>query len=417
MQQKVTVLGLGVSGKASARFLLSQGAQVRGADQRIESLSVDPEILELGIELVSDREPLGDVDLLVVSPGITLSHPLVLEAAQRELEVIGEIELALRHIRNRCIAITGTNGKTTTALLTAHLLNKEGIRARVLGNIGASLSEYLLHPDPDEILVLELSSFQLETLKTARFEAGMILNLTPNHLNWHSSMEAYVAAKMRMEKCLVEGGTLFVSKQVATDYGNLLHSFTIFDEESIALNSDVSYIMKGLPERQNIQAALAMCRHFGISEKVSLKNMESFQKPPHRIEWVAEVNGVSYFNDSKASNVHAVMHAVDLFEAPLILIAGGVHKGSSYACWKIPFQSKVMKVIAFGEASEQMEKELSSYFPFTRTANLEEAVLEAKKEAKEHDVVLLSPGCSSYDQFQNFEHRGDEFKRIVRGLK
>lgn len=417
MQQTVFVLGLGVSGRASAAFLLGQGKQVVGADRRAMQLREEAAIqalLSRGMRLVSDEAALAVCDQLVLSPGIPLTHPLVVEARERGVEVVGEVELALRQIRNRCVAITGSNGKTTTVSLLVHLLQKAGRKARALGNIGSSLAEYLLQPDEEEILVVELSSFQLETLSVQVFEAAAVLNITPNHLNWHPTMEAYARAKLRVAGCLKKGGKLFVSEQVASDFGHLLEDFDLFDKKSIAWNRDLSYIKRGLPESENIQAAFAFAEHFGLEEYA--RDVETFAKPPHRIEWVRERLGVSYFNDSKASNVHAVLHAVSLFEGPLVLLVGGVHKGASYGLWREPFQRKVKRIIAFGESSAQMEAELSSTFPFLRVSCLEEAVKEASREAKRGDTVLLSPGCSSYDQFRSFEHRGEEFKRIVRCL-
>jgi len=419
MKPPTFVLGLGVSGRASAAFLLSRGMRVVGADREVERLRGEQPIQELvkrGMELVSDSLPLGVCDQLILSPGIPSTHRWVQEAKGRGVEVVGEVELALRHVKNRCVAITGSNGKTTTVSLLVHLLQKAGRRARALGNIGASVSEYLLQPDEEEILVVELSSFQLETVESRVFEAGAVLNITPNHLNWHPDMHSYARAKARMKKCVKEGGKLFVSEQVAREFGHLLGEFAVFDEKIVAWKSDVSYIRRGLPERESVQAAFAFAKHLGLNLEQCRRDLESFQKPPHRIEWVRDREEVSYFNDSKASNVHAVLHAVSLFEDPLILLAGGVHKGASYELWREPFQSKVKRIIAFGEASRQMEAELSSHLSVSRVSHLEEAVQEASGKAKRGDVVLLSPGCSSYDQFRSFEHRGEEFKRIVRCL-
>lgn len=417
MKKTVLVLGLGVSGKASSAFLLSQGHTVTGADKNQAQLKEDERmapLLEQGMQLVGDEVDLSSYDQLILSPGIPLTHPLVKRAKEREIEVIGEIELGLRYLQNRAIGITGSNGKTTTALLTAHLLKKAGKKVRVVGNIGASLSEYLLKPDLEELLVVELSSFQLETAQTPALEAAAILNLTPNHLNWHPDMESYAKAKMRIQNCLKANGKLFVSNQVEKEFGHLLNHYILFDKETVAPKSELSYIRRGLPERKNVQAAFAFCAHFGIEQEWCEKQLETFQKPPHRVEWVADLDKVSYFNDSKASNIHAVMHAVSLFEDPLILIVGGVHKGASYSPWIESFQEKVKWVIAFGEASEQMEAELAPFFSFIRVKNLKEAVFAARERALGYDVVLLSPGCSSFDQFQSYEHRGEEFKRIVR---
>lgn len=415
MQKTIVILGLGISGKASAAFLLAKGERVIGADRNADRMKGDSSIVRLmqqGMELVSDDAKI-DSNQIILSPGIPSTHPMVQRARNGGIEVIGEIEMGFRYLKNRAVGVTGTNGKTTTVMLIAHLLQSAGMKARALGNIGASLAEYLLHPDPDEILVIELSSFQLETASTPALESAAILNITPNHLNWHPTLEDYARAKARIGLC-VKNGPLFVSNQAAKEYSSLFETLTLFDQETVAPNSQLRYIMRGLPERKNVEAAFAFCAYFGIDRELCERNLETFKKPSHRIEWVAKKNHVSYFNDSKASNIHAVMHAVSLFETPLVLIAGGVHKGASYSPWIAPFRGKVKGIVAFGEASGQMEAELSRDFPVFRVNNLEEAVLKASKLALENEIVLLSPGCSSYDQFRSFEHRGDEFKRIVR---
>ncbi|MBI3508104.1 MAG: UDP-N-acetylmuramoyl-L-alanine--D-glutamate ligase [Chlamydiia bacterium] len=420
MRQKALVLGLGVSGRSSAAFLQKQGFQVIGADKAADPLRSDPQIAKLvseGMELVPDTEWVS-CQLVILSPGIPPTHPLVLKAAENQIEVVGEAELAIRYLRNRCIGITGTNGKTTTSMLVSHILQSAGKKARAVGNIGLSLTEYLLQADPEEILVVELSSFQLETMKSAVFEIGAILNITPNHLNWHPDMLSYAKAKIQLARCLRADGELFLSPQVAEDYGaSMGRHYSIFDRKMVALNSQLSYIKKGLPEPENIAAAFAVCRRLGVPDETAARALESFRKPPHRIEWVADIAGVSYYNDSKASNIHAVMHAVSLFEPPLVLLVGGVHKGASYLPWIEAFRGKVDRIIAFGEASAQMEVELAAAYPFARAQDLEEAVRKAAKIQEPPYTVLLSPGCSSYDQFRSYEHRGEEFKRMVRGFQ
>ncbi len=373
--------------------------------------------LQADIELHPDSPdfPVEEFSQVILSPGVPPDHPLVQKARMLGIEVIGEIELAFRHLKNRCIGITGSNGKTTTVLLIAHILNAAGKKARALGNVGDSLAGYLLHPDPEEILVVELSSFQLETLNSQCLEVAGILNITPNHLDRHPSMDSYAAAKLRIQNCLKLGGKLFLSKQVYADYHSQIScKWEIFDE-TIAQISEERYIKLGAPEWKNVQAAIPFCAHFGVAGEEFWRGLETFRKPVHRIEWVADIDGVSYYNDSKSSNIHSVMHAIGLFRGPILLLAGGVHKGASYRPWIDCFRGKVRKIIAFGESAGIMEKELEADFPFLKVETLQEAVECAKAEAKEKETVLLSPGCSSYDQFRNFEHRGDEFKKLVNG--
>ena len=370
-----------------------------------------------GLQLRVDSE-LEGVSQVILSPGIPASHPIVQSAQAREIEVIGEIELAFRHIGNRCVGVTGTNGKTTTVLLATHLLNRAGKKARALGNVGVGLSSYLLNPDPEEILVVELSSFQLETVRARCLDLALILNITPNHLDRHASMEEYAAAKISIQNCLKPGGKLFVSERVAREYGERLLRFEVYErQEALAPISPIRYTQWGAPERTNVQAAFSVAREFGVDEESCLQALAGFRKPPHRIEWVAEIGGVSYYNDSKSSNVDSAIHAVGLFDGPIVLIAGGTDKGSSYRPWINAFRGKVKRIVAYGMAAPKMEGELGAAFAFTRAGLFEEAVRHARDAAEAGEMVLLSPGCSSYDQFRSFEHRGDEFKRIVNGME
>lgn len=416
MKKTALVFGLGVSGKAAAAFLLKKGVRVLAVDQKAKELAPElAPLLAAGLEVVGEDISLEGVSQFVLSPGISPHHPFVRKARDKRIEIIGEIELACRHLVNPCIAITGTNGKTTTALLVAHILSRAGKKGRALGNIGASLCEYLLSPDPEEILVVELSSFQLETLQASCFDVAAILNITPDHLDRHPSLLDYARAKLRIQNCLKSGGRLFVSQQVAQMYGSFLKEKEIFDERtSLAEISKLDYIRRGMPEQQNVEAAFCLCAFFGVSKAQFLRALEGFRKPAHRIEWVAEIDGVSYYDDSKGTNIDAVMHAVKLFLSPILLLAGGVDKGASYRPWIDAFQGKVKQIFAFGQAALKMESELAHAFPFQRVETLLDAVSGAKAKAVKGDVVLLSPGCSSFDQFRNYEHRGEEFKRMVK---
>jgi UDP-N-acetylmuramoylalanine--D-glutamate ligase len=401
--KKILVIGYGVSGRAAAAFLRKQGHNVIVVDKKGGP----------GILLDTPDLPLHDISQIIVSPGIPPSHPLLTKAKALGIEVIGEIELAFRHIKNPCFAITGSNGKTTTVLLTTHILNNAGKKARALGNVGESLTGYLLDADPNEILVIELSSFQLETVEARCLDAALVLNITPNHLDRHPSMQAYAEAKARIQHCLKPTGKLYISHQVHRDFPSLFSDAEIF-EKDVDLINGLSYMQLGMPSKQSVQAAYLICTRCGVTNAEFLRELETFRKPAHRIEWVAEIDGVSYYNDSKSSNVHSVMHAVGRFVGPVVLIVGGVHKGSSYRPWIESFHGKVKALIAYGEAAPIMEQELGEIFPFYKVEKFAEAVQRARIEAKAKETVLLSPGCSSYDQFQSYEHRGEEFKRLVK---
>ena len=388
---KTIVLGLGVSGKAAAAFLLSRGVSVIGVDKRAGEILHTPEIQ--GLTLSNEDISLSQVEQIILSPGIPLSHPLIIQAQRQNIEVIGEVEFAVRHIRNRCVGITGSNGKTTTTLLTTHVLNSAGIRALALGNVGTSLSSYLLYANPEDVLIVELSSFQLETLKTRCLDFALILNITENHLDRYHSMKEYTDAKLSIQSCLKENGILFVSRQVAS-----LCRGTIFDDGE---------------KQQNVQAAFAICKQFGITEEKFCEALKSFSLPPHRIERVVEIDGVAFYNDSKSSNIESVMYAVRQFAGPLILIVGGTDKGSSYLPWIQCFKGKVKHVVAYGMARDKIEREIGFEIPCTKVGPFAEAVNIAAAMGQKKDTVLLSPGCSSYDQFLNFERRGDAFRELI----
>lgn len=404
MKKKVLVIGYGVSGKSATRFLIQQGYNVIAVDRK-PSPGVLPDTADI---------PLDGISQVILSPGIPPTHPLVQKAKALGVEVIGEIELGFRNVRNRCFGVTGANGKTTTVRLAVHILNAAGKKARALGNVGDTLTGYLLEADADEILVIELSSFQLETLKSRCLDDAIVLNITPNHLDRYPSMREYAEAKALIQNCVK--GTLYVSKQVKEEFGSLFVNAELFEKE-VDLINNLSYTELKMPSKQSVQAAYLICTRCGVTNAEFLRGLETFQKPSHRIEWVAEIDGVSYYNDSKSSNIHSVMHAVGRFVGPIVLIVGGVHKGSSYLPWIESFHGKVKAIVAYGEAAPIMERELAAYFPFQRVEKFAEAVKLARKEAKVKETVLLSPGCSSYDQFQSYEHRGEEFKRLIREEK
>ena len=396
---KALVIGFGVSGKASAALLQKHGWTVVAMD-RNASGDVVPEDAPLS---------LPEFSLVVISPGIPPTHKTVRAAQALGIEVIGEIELAFRYVENRCIGVTGTNGKTTTTMLIAHALG-----GRAVGNIGFALSDYLLNPNPAEILVVELSSFQLETLSQKKLDHAVYLNLTPDHLDRYNTLHDYAAAKARIQNCLKPNGKVFISQQIKADFGDLFdpHKTVVF-HEPVDQRPSMQYTQWGMPEAQNVEASAAVCAEFGLNRAEFDKALRTFKKPAHRIEWLGEMNGVHYYDDSKGTNIDAVMHAVALFEGPIVLIIGGVDKGASYMPWVKSLRGKVRLMVAYGQAADKMETELKAHFPFVKTGLFADAVRRAKQEAKRGEVVLLSPGCSSFDQHKNYAHRGEEFKTLV----
>ncbi len=415
MKNKVLIIGFGISGRSSAKLYLKQGKEVIAVDQKALLLKQSSEVQDLlaqGVRLLGEnQEPVdfSSIEEVLLSPGVSPSHPLVLQAKQKGIEVIGEIELAFRHLENPAIGITGTNGKTTVTLLTAHILNACGKKAKALGNMGTPLTSF--EGEKEEILVVELSSFQLETLTKKCLDAAVILNITPDHLDRYRSVKEYAQAKLHIQNVLKPEGELYVSKQVKSRY---------FRGKNPSCFDDVTdrqvQKMFGKDQKVNKQNALAsfrLCSFFGVKEEEFAKAVQTFQAPPHRLEFIKEVKGISFYNDSKATNVESVLHAVKTLPGPLILIVGGVDKGSPYTPWKKAFKKKVKKLFAIGLAAKKIQEELGSDFEVVLAASLYEALQKAFTSAEKNDKILLSPGCASFDSFRNYEHRGDEFKRFV----
>jgi UDP-N-acetylmuramoylalanine--D-glutamate ligase len=406
MKKKALVVGFGVSGKSAAAFLLSLGYEVYVTDRKMpESLFED--VVFFQEEQVPD---LKQFSLMVLSPGIPLHHFLPLRAQKMGIEVLGEAELAFRYLRQNAVAITGTNGKTTVTCLVEHVLKACGKKAKAIGNIGIALTNYALQVDPEEILVVELSSYQLQTLVCSPFTAGVILNITPDHLDRYSSLTEYAQAKITMEHAIQPGGALYVYEEVIRQYASF------FTKPFIPFKGEIGAFSLQGHELVNATAAWLLCSHLGVAKKEFTQALSTFQKPSHRIEFVKQVEGVCYYDDSKGTNIDAVIKAVDSMKGPVILIAGGVDKRSSYLPWKESFQGRVKKILAIGEAAAKIEKELLSFFSIDVLESLQDAVHSASKIAEPGDCVLLSPGCSSFDMFRDYAHRGQEFQRYVCSL-
>lgn len=413
--KKALVLGLGISGQAAATYLLQEGATLIGVDKKASTMPLQP------FPVVEECE-LAGIDFLVQSPGVPPTHPLIIEATRLGIEITSEMELGLRHLHGegkRLFAITGANGKTTTTLLTTHILNTAGISAEALGNVGTPLLSRV-HSQA-EVFVVEVSSFQIETLSSALFSCGVILNITPNHLDRYSTFEDYVKAKLKLERHLKGEGTLYLHESVEHEFSTLLacqnHKVLPPAQENIESISFLGY--RGCKTRiaahdlDNIRAAYALCQAVGMDDEAFIRGASTFTKPPHRVEYVGEIGGVHFVNDSKATSVDAVSKGVASIPGTLILIAGGVDKGGAYSDWVPQLRGKVNKVFVIGQASQRIEKELSPVIPVERASDLKEAVIKAWASAAPGQTVLLSPGCSSYDQFENYQRRGDLFKQFV----
>lgn len=432
-------MGMGISGRSAAEFLQAYGAAVHGVDRDADLLINHLEIQSLkdkGLTVCIETEPQNIVqyDFIVLSPGVPSNHFLLSAAQKAGIPVMGEIELGCQAAKNPMIGITGSNGKTTVTLLVAHVLKHSGYDARALGNVGIPLTRELLNMDDQSPIVLELSSYQLETLDQRCLDSGLILNITPNHLDRYQTMEAYAKAKCRIEHTIKSKSPLYMHENAWQEYGALLKEkkprlygyhkeafiysdlCNVFREGKKAFELPQELKNKKSHNLENLLAAYAVCADRGIASSAFLSAWKTFKKPPHRIEFVIEHQGVRYFDDSKGTNLEAVMRAVQSLEGQIILIAGGVDKGAPYTPWLQAFRNKVKLICAIGQAAAKIREQIEPQIPVAIFPSLEDAVRHAKQFAQKGDNVLLSPGCASFDMFKDYVHRGQEFQKIVHQL-
>jgi UDP-N-acetylmuramoylalanine--D-glutamate ligase len=423
--QRAVVLGAVRSGIAAAEALRRCAPHVHVvlADRRADAGEAPP-----GVEAVpgrDDPELLAGADLLVKSPGVPEEAAIVRAARSAGIPVWAEVELAYRLLeeRNPIVGITGTNGKTTTTLLTAAMLERGGVPSASAGNVGTALSSFAGRIEPGRTIVCELSSFQLEGVEQFRADVGVLLNVTPDHLDRHGSFEPYAAAKLRVFErqrpsdtavlCVDdayvaaldglpgEGRRLRVS-------GSELGSF----EEAFAHS-----LLRGPHNRANTACAIAVVRTLGADEAGAEAALRDFAAPPHRLELVRELHGVRYINDSKATNVEATLQALASFDAPLHVILGGSLKGADFAPLARPLARTASAVYLIGEAAPELRRAFKgSGLELVDSGTLERAVKIAASVASDGDVVLLSPACASYDQFLNYEARGERFRALAEAL-
>jgi UDP-N-acetylmuramoylalanine--D-glutamate ligase len=432
------ILGMGASGRAAAQLLLSFGARVTAVDQKAELLDQDPEIQSLkqqGLHLLPDR--LSAVNLsayyaLILSPGISSHHPLRQAAYQENIQQFGEIELGCSLAEHPIIGITGTNGKTTTTLLITHILKAAGRQAYALGNNGIPLTKELFKLANQSIVVLELSSYQLETLTQKSLDIGLLLNITPDHLDRYATFQDYALAKCQIGQCLKNQADFFIEEKAFHQFSPLLNGMkprlfgyspaceiycdlhSVFSSSHYAFELPEKLKGKRSIDLDHLLAAYAVCQHYKIEADNFLHGFQSFIKLPHRMQLIAEHQGIKFYDDSKGTNIDAVMKAVQEMNGKVILIAGGVDKGSSYLPWIKEFEEKVKTICAIGQAAGKIQAEISSSIPVEICSTLQEAVWLAANLAKQGENVLLSPGCSSFDMFKDYVDRGLTFQKAVR---
>jgi UDP-N-acetylmuramoylalanine--D-glutamate ligase len=446
--KKILVVGLGKSGLAAALFLRRRGAQVTVSDVRsAEALAKEiPALLEKGIAVEAGGHGLLTFrrqDLIVVSPGVPLDTPEIVQVKSFGLPVIGEVELAARYLKGKVLAITGSNGKTTTTSLCGEILAAGGLPVAVGGNIGLPVIALAEDSLDDGWSVLEVSSFQLETTEQFRPEIAVILNVTPDHLDRHITFENYVAAKERIfarqtaDDALVLNWDDLVTRSAAerapsrvfwfsrkerVEQGAYLDDGVIVFKvgkdtpaESIVAVTEIS--LKGSHNIENVLAAVCAARLAGVKAEAIRSAVESFNAVEHRLEFVATLNGVEYYNDSKATNVDAAAKAIGSFAGGIHLILGGKDKNSDYTRLSVLLKERVKTVYTIGSAAAKIEGHILGDAPIVSAGTLTQAVNQAGDAAMPGEIVLLAPACSSFDQFENYEHRGRVFKELVMARK
>jgi UDP-N-acetylmuramoylalanine--D-glutamate ligase len=435
----VLVIGLARTGVAVARFLAARGARVRAVDRRpIGELGSEVEALRSIAELrLGTEEPaaLDGVALVVPSPGVPADGPLLSAAVARGIPIASELELAARHLDVPLLAVTGTNGKSTTTTLLGEMLRAGGRRTFVGGNLGTPLVAAV--GAGDEAAVVEVSSFQLEWVERFRPKVGVFLNLTDDHLDRYAGLDAYGAAKLRMfarqdgtDTAVLNGGDPWLRR-----HADAFRARTLWfgAGEGVAIRDDEAAIrlrlggaeevypltnvaLVGAHNRENMMAAIAAARAFGVAAEHVQAALEAFKGLEHRLEMVRELRGVRWVNDSKGTNAGAVIKSLESFPANVILLAGGIEKGGDYGVLRAPVAKRVKQLVLFGAARDMLAATLADAAPITIVDSLRAAVTAAAERAVAGDVVLLSPGCASFDMFRDYADRGRQFKALVQEL-
>ena len=406
LPRRVLVIGLARSGRAAALALARRGVEVVAADR---SADADPGRLgEAGVEVRTGSEEeslLEGVELVVKSPGVPAESPLAAAARARGVPIWSEVELGYRLLPgNQLIGVTGTNGKTTTTELLAAILRAGGRSAEVAGNVGRALTDVAEEVGPETTVVCELSSFQLEDVSAFTCDVAVLLNLEPDHLDRHGSFEAYRDAKLRIfERAR--------AKIVPRGLG--LDGIEFAADDPLPAEP----LIPGAHNRENAAAATAAARAAGVADDAIAEGLRTFAGVPHRLELVRELRGVRYVNDSKATNTAAARRGVAAYDAPLRLILGGSLKGEDFQPFVRDLPTNVRSIYLIGEAAEQLADALDAAGRrYSRDGELARALAHASGDAEPGDVVLLSPAAASYDQFEDFEQRGDTFRALVEKL-
>lgn len=446
-RMKVLVVGLGRSGVAAAQLLAELGADLLVTDsQGPDVLSSKPDWYGQARFVPSPRleDELNDLQLVVVSPGVPLSVPFLAKAKQLGIPIWSELELGFRYLKGRVVAVTGTNGKTTTTHLLGQLFSDAGYSVTVAGNVGVPLCSQVRKSSPDGIVVVEASSFQLETIDQFHCWIAVVTNITPDHLDRHGSLEEYVRCKANILRNQTEsdyailkydddavrklgdktsGTVIYFSRQATPPapaaYIEQGWARVKLGHQAYSISPVSSFSLRGSHNAENCLACIAVAAAAGIDPAVSAYTLATFKGVAHRLETVCDLKGVEFVNDSKGTNPDAAIKALESFEQPIVWIGGGRNKGNSFELLAQAIKRHARYAIVLGEAAEEIIEALkaSDYHQYMRVLNLEDAVQEAYRLAQPGDVVLLSPACASWDMFRSYEERGDRFKELVSNLR
>ena len=441
--KRVLLIGLAKTGISTIKFLSGKGAKITVNDIKSKDQVKDilEELAELDVEYIFGSHPdeIEGIELVVMSPGVPVDIPIVESLRSKGTEVISEIELAYRFSRAPFVGITGTNGKTTTTSLVGEMFKLSKRETFVVGNIGRPAIEVVDEADESSVLVTELSSFQLESIVDFRPRVSAVLNITPDHLNRHKTMENYIDAKANIFKNQRDGDytvlnydcpetrklggickskVVFFSRKEKIDGGVYVDGGNIISEiegapQKLACIEEIR--IPGVHNLENALAAVAVALCMGMDESLIVKALKNFEGVEHRLEFVRTVGGVDYVNDSKGTNPDASIKAVEAYDRPLVLIAGGMDKGSEFDEFILSFEGKVKELVLLGETAQKIRKTANEkgFNNCHDVSNMHEAVEKASSLAQKGDIVLLSPACASWDMYPSYEIRGMDFKQEV----
>jgi len=442
--KKVLVVGLGKTGEALCRFLLNHGAHVMISEKK-NSEEMNQKVSfwqQKGVRVESGKHELEsflESDLIVPSPGVPMI-PELAAARKKGIKIISEIELAYKFLRGKIIGITGSNGKSTTATLTYKILKEGGLEAFLAGNIGTPLISFVENSEDEHIYVTEISSFQLEYVDEFKAPISVFLNISPDHLDWHTSFPAYFGSKKKLLAAQNEGDIAILNRDdpqvwmLDKESKARVYAFSrerkvspgcyiegdwvvLQDKKEERLMRSTEIPLIGIHNQENIMASSLVGHILGLTLRQIKESIKGFKGLEHRLEKVLTIKGVDFYNDSKATNVDATLKSIQSFDRKIILILGGRDKGGDFHKLEKAIRENVKKIILIGEAKEKIARALNNTGPSDRVSSLREAVRAGYSEASPGEVILLAPACTSFDMFRNFEERGKVFKQEVFALE